>query len=102
MRSMARRPCSCSTRRLWQEQKSRFVESYLASAAITRATAGSEMTDHRFLTPDRRVQQTTFANGVRVTVNFGDVSFSSDGFTLAPGTVRAENLPADAKPGKGD
>ena len=37
-------------RKLWREQKGRFVESYLASAAITRATADSEMTDHRFLT----------------------------------------------------
>lgn len=29
------------------------------------------MTDHRFLTADRSVQQTTFATGHRVTVNFG-------------------------------
>ena len=33
-------------------------------------TAGSEMLAHRFLTPDRQVQQTEFANGWRVTVNF--------------------------------
>jgi hypothetical protein len=80
-------------RKLWHEQQQRFVESYLASAAITRATAGSEMTDHRFLTPDRRVQQTVFANGARVTVNFGDIGFSTNGVSVAPGAVRAENLP---------
>jgi hypothetical protein len=34
------------------------------------------MTDHRFLTPDRDVQQTKFANGVTVTVNFGENPFS--------------------------
>jgi hypothetical protein len=33
------------------------------------------MTDHKFLTPDRDVQQTTFANGVTVTVNFGDKTY---------------------------
>jgi hypothetical protein len=38
------------------------------------------MTDHRFLTPDRNVQQTTFSvparrgpsKGITITVNFGD------------------------------
>jgi hypothetical protein len=33
------------------------------------------MTDHRFLTPDRNVQQTSFANGTTITVNFGDKSY---------------------------
>jgi hypothetical protein len=89
-------------RKLWREQKARFVESYLASSAITRATAYSEMTNHRFLTPDRSVQQTTFANGVRVTVNFGDVEFSQQGGTLAPGAVLTESLPSRSRPAKGD
>jgi hypothetical protein len=44
----------------------------------------AEMTDHRFLTPDRSVQQTRFANGVVVTVNFGDKPFKlPDGTELA-------------------
>ena len=30
---------------------------------VARQTGYSEMTDHRFLTPDRSVQQTAFANG---------------------------------------
>ena len=42
------------------------------------------MTDHRFLTADRTVQQTPFANGVTVTVNFGDKPFRlPDGTELA-------------------
>jgi hypothetical protein len=42
----------------------------------------SEMTDHRFLTPDRSVQQTTFANGATVTVNFGDNAYQLPGGKL--------------------
>jgi len=56
----------------WEEHKDRFVKSYQTVCPVARATACSEMTDHRFLTPDRAVQQTVFAGGVTVTVNFGD------------------------------
>ena len=62
-------------RKLWASQKDRFVQSYQNTCPIVRAVGYSEMTDHRFLTPDRAVQQTTFANGVTVTVNFGDAPF---------------------------
>ncbi len=55
----------------WRANRSRFVQSYRTACRVARATAYSEMTDHRFLTEDRAVQQTTFANGVVVTVNFG-------------------------------
>ena len=51
-----------------------------------RPSAGSStMTDHRFLTPDRGVQQTAFANGVTVTVNAGPTAFKlPDGTVLEP------------------
>jgi hypothetical protein len=55
----------------WRAHRSRFVQSYKTACGVARATAYSEMTDHRFLTEDRSVQQTSFANGVVVTVNFG-------------------------------
>jgi hypothetical protein len=43
------------------------------------------MTDHRFLTPDRSVQQTVFANGQTVTVNFGPAAWQGpDGRRLEP------------------
>ncbi len=43
------------------------------------------MTDHRFLTPDKDVQQTEFSNGVVITVNFGDKGFRlPDNTTVAP------------------
>ena len=48
----------------------RILQSYRAICGVLEKTAGSEMLAHRFLTPDRQVQQTEFANGWRVTVNF--------------------------------
>ena len=61
--------------RLWEQNKDRFAQSYKNICDVTRAVGYAEMTDHRFLTPDRDVQQTTFANGVTVTVNFGNESY---------------------------
>jgi len=62
-------------RKFWHEQKARFVQSYRNTCPYVRAVGYSEMTDHRFLTPDRNVQQTAFAGGVTVTVNFGEKPF---------------------------
>lgn len=39
-----------------------------------RRVAFDEMTDHRFLTPDRLVQETEFAAARGVVVNFGDTA----------------------------
>jgi hypothetical protein len=59
-------------RSLWEKNKERFARSYKNICDVTRAVGYTEMTNHRFLTPDRDVQQTTFSNGVIVTVNFGE------------------------------
>ena len=64
------------TRQVWEQNKDRFAQSYKNISNVTRVVGYSEMTNHRFLTPDRDVQQTTFANGVAVTVNFGEKPFS--------------------------
>ncbi len=76
-------PMFMFNRKFWEANKQRFVQSYRATCPIARATGYSEMTDHRFLTPDRDVQQTVFANGVTVTVNFGEKPFKmADGTEL--------------------
>lgn len=62
-------------RSLWEENKARFVQSYTNTCPYVRQVGYSEMTDHRFLTPDRSVQQTVFANGTTITVNFGLSSY---------------------------
>ena len=52
------------------------------------------MTDHRVLTADRNVQQTVFANGVTITVNFGATPFRLlSGETVPPDGFRAEGMP---------
>ena len=66
-------------RALWQSQKARFVQSYENTCPYVRAAGYSEMNNHRFLTADRSVQETTFANGVTVTVNFGEKSYVLEG-----------------------
>ena len=43
------------------------------------------MTNHLLLSPDRLVQQTVFADGTTVTVNFGDKPFDlPDGTSVEP------------------
>jgi len=71
-------------RDFWRQHKARFVRSYRTACPVARATGYAEMTDHRFLTPDRDVQQTRFANGTTVTVNFGDKPYRRNGMHVAP------------------
>jgi hypothetical protein len=81
-------------RKRWASQKERFVQSYRNTCPIVRATGYSEMTDHRFLTPDRSVQQTSFANGVTVTVNFGEAPYSlRPGEELRPMGMNVTGMP---------
>ena len=84
-------PMYMFTRQYWHDHKQQFVDSYKIAEPVSRLTGYSEMTCHRVLTGDRTVQQTEFANGVRVTVNFGEQPFQMpDGHTLAPLDRRVE------------
>jgi len=70
---------------IWKKNKVRFVESYKNVCPLARAVGYAEMTDHRLLTVDRSVQQTKFANGISVTVNFGDKLYQlPDGKKIEP------------------
>jgi hypothetical protein len=72
-------------REFWNKNKDRFVASYKKIGPVARATGYSEMLDHKFLTPDRNVQQTHFADGTTVTVNFGGAAFrAADGTDIPP------------------
>ena len=76
-------PMFMFNRREWTRDHARFVQSYRATCPVARATFYSEMIDHRFLSADRQVQQTHFADGTTVTVNFGAQPFKlPDGRTL--------------------
>ena len=71
-------------RKLWEQNRDRFVKSYRATCPVARDTGYVEMTEHRWVTPDRSVQQTRFANGMTVTVNFGDKPYALDGGESIP------------------
>jgi len=72
-------------RKLWNENREHFVRSYRNICPLVREVGYSEMVDHRFLSADRSVQQTVFANGTTVTVNFGVAPYqSANGDSIAP------------------
>jgi len=77
-------PMFMFNKEIWEKNRERFVRSYKATCPLARAVGYAEMTDHRFLTPDRSVQQTAFAGGVTVTVNFGDKAFKLPDGTEVP------------------
>jgi hypothetical protein len=81
-------------RELWKKHKSRFVKSYRVCEQVARSAGFSEMLDHRFLTKDRLVQETEFADGTVVTVNFSHRPFlCADGYEIAKNEYRVRQLP---------
>jgi hypothetical protein len=81
-------------RNLWRSQKERFARSYRNTCPYVRAAGYAEMTDHRSLTADRNVQQTTFANGISIRVNFGNIPFATpSGEILRPGDFMVTGMP---------
>ncbi|MGO9109178.1 MAG: glycoside hydrolase [Thermoguttaceae bacterium] len=78
-------PMFMFTGKLWQQRQERFVRSYRTAAPCARATGYAEMLSHRWLTADHSVQETRFAGGVAVTVNFGERPYKlTDGTELPP------------------
>ncbi|MBO5825982.1 MAG: hypothetical protein J6R03_05090 [Treponema sp.] len=65
-----------------------FAQSYKISSDIVKATAGIAMTNHEYLTQDRTVQKTTFANGIEVIVNFGKKDFVYQNKTIPAETAK--------------
>jgi len=78
-------PMFMFNRQEWNRDRDRFVQSYRATSPVAHATFYSEMTDHRYLSADRMVQQTHFADGTTVTVNFSAQPFKlPDGSAVGP------------------
>jgi len=85
-------------RKLWAEQRERFARSYATIGPVARATGYAEMLSHEWLTPDHAVQRTRFANGVEVTVNFGDAPHTlPDGTALPPLGHIVKGLPEETR-----
>ena len=86
-------PMYLFTREVFAGIQDRLAASVKVTTPVARATFGVRMTDYRWLTADRLVQQSAFANGVRVTVNFGEKPFTmADGYVLAARGHRFEGL----------
>ncbi|MFZ2148239.1 MAG: glycoside hydrolase [Sedimentisphaerales bacterium] len=78
-------PMFMFNRQVFNQNKERFAQSYKDVCPVARAVGYAEMTDHRFLTSDRNVQKTSFANGTTITVNFGDEPYRMpNGKTVVP------------------
>lgn len=69
-------------------QRDRFIQSYKATVPIAEHVGLSEMTSHAFLTSDRKVQESKWANGASVLANLGTRPWSRGNVTLRPGEVK--------------
>ena len=67
----------------WNANLERFMASYHLPSSLNRSVGFDEMTNHTFVTADRLVQQTEFASGWTVTVNFGSSPYQHGGKRLA-------------------
>ena len=61
----------------WSEPDDRqlMIEIYQQTCKLHEVIADQEMISHEFLTADRQVQRSTFADGTVCTVNFGDSNY---------------------------
>lgn len=74
-------------REYWEAHQQQFAQSYRNVSGWWRKVAMDEMTDHRWLTQDRKVQQSDFSSGWSVIVNFGDsVHLTAGGEEVSPGS----------------
>ena len=61
---------------VWEKNKAHFARTYHLVCPLVRRLGYDEMLSHVFLTPDHTVQQTCWASGAAVTVNFGDTPYT--------------------------
>jgi len=68
----------------WQQQKDRMIRCLTTVCPVVRKAGYQEMVNHEFLTPDHTVQRTTFSNGLRIVVNFGEKEYDLNGRKVPP------------------
>jgi len=66
------------------DQRDRIVRTDRFLRPIFDAVGFAEMLDHEFLSDDRKLQATQFADGTRVVVNFSDEGRACGGVTIGP------------------
>jgi len=78
-------PLYGATKANWPELRERVYESYPRATKVHRMAGWEEMTEFAYLTPDKTVQRTAFANGMTVTANLGKETFvMPDGTEIPP------------------
>jgi hypothetical protein len=83
----------------WNKMKDQFVSSYNNVTPVARAVGYAEMTDFEYLTENMDVQSTTFSNGVKVIVNFGDKDYTdSDGSVIKSMDYKASGIQPEPEP----
>ena len=70
-------------RSLWEQYREQYVQSYNQVSPWLTQVAADELTDHRFITPDGKVQLSSFSSGKSIVVNFSDSDYVYDGKTIA-------------------
>ena len=68
----------------WESLKPHILASYRTISPVVRQVAEHEMVRFDWLTEDKTVQQTRFANGVVVTVNLSDKRWTDGSLSLEP------------------
>jgi hypothetical protein len=76
----------------WKKRKDFIRREYAFFSPLHRRGALLPMTKFTWLTDDRLVQQTQFADELEITANFSDKPFAIDGVTVPPKGVLAKNL----------
>ncbi len=82
----------------WDRNRSRFIETYWKTCRLNNVLFGQELVKHEFLSADRQLQRSTFANGAVSVVNFdtkprayGKMMLAVNGFYVtAPGLVQSK------------
>jgi hypothetical protein len=69
---------------MYLDQRDKIVATDHLLRPLIEQIGFTEMTSHRFLSEDRLLQETCFAGGTRVVVNFSDTPREVDGETVAP------------------
>lgn len=79
----------------WNDNLEKFISGYHFISTVTRNVGYSQMTDHQFLSSDRKMQKTTFDNGWNVVANFDLLAHDWNNLTIAPKGFYAKGGGAD-------
>lgn len=75
----------------WNLLKGEIAASYKRATAVARKVAFERMTNFEYLTGDKKVQRTSFSNGVSVTANFSEKEYITEsGKKIAPWSYAME------------